>query len=138
MARYHAQTAAPTAGAIVAETLEAVAREGARQMLQRALEVEVQWFLGRDRYAPGGRAPTKRWRSAAIAAGEGGVDLSGLVKSKPQRNLSRRETRKLTGRRSTRSSVPPASRVNRSGKAASSASLAVGKLACGRSIVERT
>ena len=55
MARYHAPAPAPTAGAIVAATLEAVAREGAQQMLQRALEDEVHWFLGRDRHAPGGR-----------------------------------------------------------------------------------
>ncbi len=41
MARYHAPAPAPTAGAIVAATLEAVAREGAQQMLQRALEDEV-------------------------------------------------------------------------------------------------
>jgi len=33
MARYHAQTAAPTAGTIVAETLETVAREGAQRIL---------------------------------------------------------------------------------------------------------
>ena len=32
-----------------------VAREGAQRMLQRALEDEVRAFLGRDRYAPGGR-----------------------------------------------------------------------------------
>jgi len=54
MARYHAPAPAPTAGAVVAETLEAVAREGARRMLQRALEIEVDVALGRPRYAPGG------------------------------------------------------------------------------------
>lgn len=55
MARYHAQKPAPTAGAIVTETLEAVVREGARRMLERALEAEIDAFLGRLRYAPGGR-----------------------------------------------------------------------------------
>lgn len=54
MARYHAPAHAPTAGAIIPDTLEAVAREGARRMLQRALEVEVDVALGRSRYAPGG------------------------------------------------------------------------------------
>lgn len=54
MARYHAQQPAPTAGAVIPDTLEAVAREGARRMLQRALEVEVDVALGRARYAPGG------------------------------------------------------------------------------------
>ncbi len=54
MARYHAPDLAPTAGAVVPDTLEAVAREGARRMLQRALEVEVDVALGRGRYAPGG------------------------------------------------------------------------------------
>jgi hypothetical protein len=56
MARYHAQAPAPSAGAIITDTLEMVARTGAQRMLQRALEDEVQTFLGRDRYAPGGRA----------------------------------------------------------------------------------
>jgi transposase-like protein len=54
MARYHAPAPAPTAGAIVVDTLEAVVREGARRMLQRALEEEVDVFLGRARHAPGG------------------------------------------------------------------------------------
>ena len=55
MARYHAQAPAPSAGTIITDTLESVARTGAQRMLQRALEDEVQVFLGRDRYAPGGR-----------------------------------------------------------------------------------
>jgi transposase-like protein len=54
MGRYHAQQPAPTTGAVIPDTLEAVAREGARRMLQRALEVEVDVCLGRRRYAPGG------------------------------------------------------------------------------------
>jgi putative transposase len=54
MARYHAPKPAPTSGAVVTDTLEAVAREGARRMLAHALEAEVHVFLGRDRYAPGG------------------------------------------------------------------------------------
>jgi putative transposase len=37
------------------ETLEAVARLGARLLLQAALEAEVTTFLGRDRYARGER-----------------------------------------------------------------------------------
>lgn len=55
MARYHAMSPAPTSGAVIPGTLELVAREGARRMLERALEAEVDAFLGRDRYAPGGR-----------------------------------------------------------------------------------
>lgn len=55
MARYHARARAPSAGTIIADTLESVARTGAQRMLQRALEDEVQTFLGRDRYARGGR-----------------------------------------------------------------------------------
>ncbi len=54
MARYHAPQPAPTTGAVISDTLESVAREGARRMLQRALEIEVDIALGRDRYAPGG------------------------------------------------------------------------------------
>jgi hypothetical protein len=51
MARYHPPAPAPTAGAIVADTLEAVAREGARRMFQRALEIEVAspWVAGGTR-----------------------------------------------------------------------------------------
>lgn len=54
MARYHAPQPAPRAGAVIFDTLEAVAREGARRMLERALEAEVDVFLGRLRYAPRG------------------------------------------------------------------------------------
>lgn len=56
MARYHAQKPMPVSGTVIADTLEAVAREGARRMLADALEAEVHVFLGRDRYAPGGPA----------------------------------------------------------------------------------
>ena len=56
MARYHAPAPALSAGTIITNTLEMVARAGAQRMLQRALEDEVQGFLGRDRYAPGSRA----------------------------------------------------------------------------------
>jgi len=55
MARYHAPAPTPSAGAIVLDTLGMVAREGAQRMLQWAVEDEVRSFLGRDRYAPGGR-----------------------------------------------------------------------------------
>ena len=54
MARYHSAKPAPTPGAVVSDTFEAVAREGARRMLAHALEAEVHVYLGRDRYAPGG------------------------------------------------------------------------------------
>ncbi len=56
MARYHAQQAAPEAGAVITDTLESIARGGARAMLERALAAEVDEFLGRPRYAPGGHA----------------------------------------------------------------------------------
>ena len=55
MARYHARQPARTMGTLITDTLEAVAREGARRMRAHALEAEVHVFLGRDRYAPGGR-----------------------------------------------------------------------------------
>lgn len=55
MARYHAPAAPPSDGSVISDTLEAVAREGARRMLEQALRAEVDEFLGRDRYAPGGR-----------------------------------------------------------------------------------
>ena len=41
MARYHAPQPAPTSGAVVTDLLEAVAREGARRMLERALALEI-------------------------------------------------------------------------------------------------
>ena len=56
MARYHAPQAAPEAGAVIIDTLESIAREGARAMLARMLAEEVDEFLGRPRYAPGGRS----------------------------------------------------------------------------------
>jgi transposase-like protein len=55
MAKYHALTVLETAPAPVTDTLEAIAREGARKMLQAALEVEIDERLGRPRHAPGGR-----------------------------------------------------------------------------------
>lgn len=55
MARYHAPQPAPTPRAVVSDTLEAVAREGARRMLAHALQAEVHVYVGRDRYEPGGR-----------------------------------------------------------------------------------
>jgi transposase-like protein len=56
MARYHAPQAAPEAGAVITDTLESIAREGARAMLERMLAEEVDAFLGRPRYAKGGPA----------------------------------------------------------------------------------
>ena len=50
---------------------------------------------------------------------DGRRDFSGLVKSNPTRKVSRRELSKLTGRKSTLTSWPDASRTNRSGNAAS-------------------
>ena len=55
MARYHSQHQAPEAGAVITDTLESIAREGARLMLERMLTEEVDAFLGRPRYAKGGR-----------------------------------------------------------------------------------
>jgi transposase-like protein len=45
----------PDATGVVAHTLESIAREGARQLLERMLAEEVDEALGRARYAPGGR-----------------------------------------------------------------------------------
>jgi putative transposase len=56
MARYHAPKLAPDEGAVITDTLESIAREGARLMLERMLTEEVDEFLGRPRYAKGGRA----------------------------------------------------------------------------------
>jgi hypothetical protein len=47
MARYHAPKLAPEAGAVITDTLESIAREGARAMLERMLAEEVDEFLGR-------------------------------------------------------------------------------------------
>ena len=55
MARYHAPQVAPEAGAVVAETLESIAREGARRLLADALRAEVDIILERPRYAYGGK-----------------------------------------------------------------------------------
>jgi putative transposase len=54
MARYHAPKLMPDASAVVADTLESIAREGARRMLERMLAAEIDAFLGRPRYACGG------------------------------------------------------------------------------------
>jgi transposase-like protein len=56
MARYHAPKAVPDATAVVADTLESIAREGARTMLERMLAEEVDAFLGRGRYVRCGGA----------------------------------------------------------------------------------
>jgi putative transposase len=55
MARYHATHRAPEAAAVITETLEAVACEGARRMIADVLEAARDAFLERARYAPGGR-----------------------------------------------------------------------------------
>lgn len=54
MARYHAPNTPPDPVAVVVDTLESIARDGARRMLERMLAEEVDAFLGRARYAPGG------------------------------------------------------------------------------------
>ena len=72
------------------------------------------WRGWRRAFAEGGvaacpcsaRCWVKRWRNAAIAASDGGLDASGLVKVKPQRSVSRRDCSKLTGVRSTRTRRP--------------------------------
>jgi transposase-like protein len=71
MARYHARPRAPEAGAVIADTLETIAREGAREMLARALAEEVDEFLGRPRYAPGG--PATGYRNGHGRAREVGI-----------------------------------------------------------------
>ncbi|MBO0702931.1 MAG: transposase, partial [Candidatus Dormibacteraeota bacterium] len=53
--RYHGPRVVDERGErqVVSELL-ALAREGARRMLERALEAEVEEFLGRQRYERGG------------------------------------------------------------------------------------
>jgi len=78
MARYHAPQPSPNVGAVIPDTLEAVAREGARRMLERALELEVDVFLGRGRYAPGGADTGYRnghGRSREIGIGTWSVEV---------------------------------------------------------------
>mgnify|MGYP001618201461 CR=1 FL=1 len=54
MRRYQTPHAlAPEAGAVINDTLETIAREGARAMLDRALRAEVDEHLGRARYERG-------------------------------------------------------------------------------------
>jgi len=60
MARYHANLAADSASAMVVDTLETIAREGARKMLQAALEAEIDERLDRPRYARGAAASGSR------------------------------------------------------------------------------
>ena len=55
MARYHAPKPEPDATSVVADTLESICLEGARRMLAAVLAAEVDAFLERPRYAPGGR-----------------------------------------------------------------------------------
>jgi transposase-like protein len=71
MARYHAPKPAPEPTAVVADTLESIAREGARRMLERMLAEEVDAFLGRPRYAPGG--PTTGYRNGYARQREVGI-----------------------------------------------------------------
>jgi hypothetical protein len=49
MARYHSQHRAPEASAVVADSLESIAREGARRLLEDALRAEVDAALERPR-----------------------------------------------------------------------------------------
>ena len=56
MARYHAPRPTLGATAVIADTLESIAREGARAMLARMLAEEVDAFLGRPRYVRCGGA----------------------------------------------------------------------------------
>ena len=54
MRRYQTPRAlAPEAGAVITDTLETVAREGARRMLEHALRAEVDEHLGRGHYERG-------------------------------------------------------------------------------------
>jgi transposase-like protein len=54
MRRYQTPHAlAPQPGAVINDTLESIAREGARRMLERALRAEVDEQLGRARYERG-------------------------------------------------------------------------------------
>jgi putative transposase len=78
MARYHAAKPAGTPAAILAETIESIAREGARKLLQQALEVEIDEHLGRARYAPGGRATGYRnghGRAREVGVGTWSVEV---------------------------------------------------------------
>ncbi len=56
MASYHAPSVPPQTDTVIPASLEAVAREGARRLLEDALRAEVDAYLERPRYAPGGRA----------------------------------------------------------------------------------
>jgi putative transposase len=79
MARYHDAFDDPetpdlpidAGGAVVAGTLEWIARDGARRMIARMLEEEVEDFLGRPRYAPGG--PDTGYRNGYAAEREIGI-----------------------------------------------------------------
>jgi hypothetical protein len=56
------------------DTLEQMVRQGARQMLQRALEAEVAEFLGRDRYERGGEFRGYRNGRSGPRSTRGGAD----------------------------------------------------------------
>lgn len=78
MARYHAPRVAPSAGAVVADTLESIAREGARRLLEDALRAEVDVCLERPRYAKGGASTGYRngyGRSREVGIGSWSVEV---------------------------------------------------------------
>jgi transposase-like protein len=78
MARYHAPKPTPDATAVVADTLESIAREGARALLARMLEEEVDAFLGRGRYVRCGGAGGYRngyGRSREVGIGTWSVEV---------------------------------------------------------------
>jgi len=72
----------PEVAPIVAQSLEAVVREGARRMLAAALEEEVTAFLGRGRYERG--KPFRGYRNGSLPERELTVGVSGVPVAVPR------------------------------------------------------
>ena len=80
---------------------------------------------------PATRCASTAARRCAAASRSALLGCSAFEKENPHRNSLRSDRAKLTGRLSIRNSLPSAPRWNRSGKAASSSTVAAGKPATG-------
>ena len=111
------------------------ARAGHRPAPPRAGARGAPSGLAAPRAAASAWRRSRATRAASIIRCDG---LSGSDRLKPQRSCSRFSSAKFTGRLSIRSSVPSASRVKRSGKAASIAAVGDGSEAVWLRIRVRT
>ncbi len=78
MASTTPQAVALDAGAVIADTLESIAREGARRLLADPQRAEVDAALERPRYAKGARGPAI---ATATAGRAGSASAAGRSRS---------------------------------------------------------